>query len=212
MNYIIIIQIILLFINCIIGINIYNNSHCIKESIKCDSYLLPDNVDKTVIKKNKKNYEIYHGIINDMTKVNMNCSSIESKNTISNNLKFITTVFVIIGTFALSLYIIIEDEYGTEFSDIIMTILITITNIIIFSFIFIIYIKCFNEFECEKKTSSFLKNKGVQVSCSHEIAVYNITSNIYQIILFTLIISMLIIIYNILSLTGYNYFKSDSFL
>ena len=211
--------ILLLFLNCVLTIAMYNNSNCKENTLKCQSYLKPDiitpvitknsNIDNT--KNNNKN-KISSGIINNINRAGVVCGSIESVDTGSNKVILACSVLILIGSLVLcgvSLYKGRDDE--SDFTDVITNILLTISIIIISSFNFTIYNKCVvDDLSCSGE-SEYVPNMGIITSCNYNVDNYTTIFNIYVIMIIVLCIAILLGIYNVVSLYGHG-FGGSSFL
>jgi hypothetical protein len=213
--------ILLLFLNCVLTISMYNNSNCKENTFQCQSYLHPDKIIPMINKNsntennntnNKNNKKISSGIINNINKATVRCGSIDSAYTPGNKLILGCSVIILIGSLVLcgvSLYKGSEDE--SDFIDVITNILLTISIIIISSFNFTIYNKCLNDITSCSGEPEYVPNMGIRTSCNYEVDNYNTIFNIYVIMIIVLCISILLGIYNVVSLSGHG-FGGSSFL
>jgi hypothetical protein len=215
MNIVIGIQLILLFVNCILTIDMYNESNCKNETVTCNSYILPNQITKSTINPGSNtinNIDIYHGTINDIDNPVVKCGQFDYKSPENNQIKLIISIFILIGALGLGgLGTISSDINDGSTSNIIINILLTIANIVVSSFNFTIYDKCLGDIFCDNKKAEYVKGMGISVSCFHEIEKYNSTKVMYIIMIILLSISIILSIYNVVSLSGHG-FGGSSFL
>ena len=99
--------ILLLFLNCVLTISMYNNSNCKENTFQCQSYLHPDKIIPMINKNsntennNTNNKKISSGIINNINKATVICGSIDSAYTPGNKLILGCSVIILIGSLVL---------------------------------------------------------------------------------------------------------------
>jgi hypothetical protein len=128
-------QVVILFLNCILTIDNYNNSYCAKSSVECQSYI---NVSPTITSTENQNTTL------NLSSVSVTCDNAASINNQSLKGKWIISILflgITILLLGLSILLVIKNE-DDDIVLYLLTILVCILNIIVSSFSLFIYAKC----------------------------------------------------------------------
>ena len=178
---IVLIQFVLLFLNCILTIDMYNKSHCTDSNKKCTSYLRfpkpEEDVAEQTIKFNFKKSTPY-------------CDPIESKKTGGNMGKLIVSILIMLSS--LVLVIVSLSKTGSDISEYVINILLGITNLIVSAFNFTIYDKCLGSMNCDVNSVTYVDGKGLISSCNKSVDMHGQAFGMYVTMILILIASIII--------------------
>jgi hypothetical protein len=176
-NKFVLIQFVLLFLNCILTIDMYNKSHCTDSNKKCTSYLRfpkpEEDVAEQTIKFNFKKSTPY-------------CDPIESKKTGGNMGKLIVSILIMLS----SLVLVISSK--NTYLALVINILLGITNLIVSAFNFTIYDKCLGSMNCDVNSVSYVDGKGLISSCNKSVDMHGQAFGMYVTMILILIASIII--------------------
>jgi len=128
-------QLVILFLNCILTIDNYNNSYCAKSTVECRPYI---NVSPKISPVENEEITV------DLSSVSVVCDGVASINSQSLKGKWIISILFLaisIILLFLSILLLIRDD-DDDTIQYLLTILICILNIIVSSFSLFIYAKC----------------------------------------------------------------------
>jgi hypothetical protein len=178
---IVLIQFVLLFLNCILTIDMYNKSHCTDSNKICTSYVRfpkpEEDVEEQTIKFNFKKSTPY-------------CDPIESKKTGGNMGKLIVSILIMLSSLVLVIVSLSKPNQGTL--EYVINILLGITNLIVSAFNFTIYDKCLGSMNCDVNSVTYVDGKGLISSCNKSVDMHGQAFGMYVTMILILIASIII--------------------
>ena len=168
---------VLLFLNCIITIFMYNNSHCKEKGINCNSYV------KFPTPQQDANTQT---ITFDLKKAQPYCDP-------TANLKNSSTVAVLVFStlfFIASAVVAVWGVTANNKATKIISVVLAVLNLIVSAFNWTIYANCLDSMNCDTNQVNYVDGKGLIASCYKSIDMYGTTYGMYVFMIVLLIASI----------------------
>ena len=144
---------VLLFLNCIITIFMYNNSHCKEKGISCNAYV------KFPTPQQDANTQT---ITFDLKKAQPYCDPTAN---LKNSSTVAVLVFSILFFIASAVVGVVGFIFNKEPKDRVWIILLAVLNLIVSAFNWTIYDNCLDSMNCDTNKVNYVDGKGLIASC-----------------------------------------------
>ena len=167
---------VLLLLNCIITIFMYNNSHCKDKGINCNAYV------KFPTPQQDANTQT---ITFDLKKAQPYCDPTANLKNSSTVAVLVFSILFFIASIVVGVWGVTEDNMATN----IISVVLAVLNLIVSAFNWTIYSNCLDSMNCDTNKVNYVDGKGLIASCYKSIDNHG-TYGMYVVMIIFLIASI----------------------